>query len=262
MRENKQVLDKRDENVDPITTGQPYVPAGVARGENGPKITGQPDAHPADTGMSTGLGRALMGGLIGATLGILAGALANKRTAKGVNHAAKGVGDGAKTVAEGVNHAAKGVGDAVKSVAEGVNYAVVGPVAQGLNQVVTNAVDAAKNTAENAGQSVVGAVDAVKGAAEDAGQSVVGAVDAVKGAAEDVKPSDNQSFKAYEEPLVAGNKQVTTGEVGIGEQVETQTADISVPVEEELLVVVQTIPVDAGTPLSPGEADLIEKEVL
>lgn len=37
----------------------------------------------------TGLGRALMGGLIGATLGILAGALANKRTAKGVNHAAK-----------------------------------------------------------------------------------------------------------------------------------------------------------------------------
>lgn len=59
MRENKQVLDKHDENVDPITTSQPYIRsagtsigAGLARDENDPKITGQPDAHPAGTGMS------------------------------------------------------------------------------------------------------------------------------------------------------------------------------------------------------------------
>ena len=230
MSQTPQIWNKRDENADPITTKQPYgstgtsTSAGVARDENGPTIKHQPDAPSAGKGMSTGLSRALVGGLIGVTLGTLAGALANKRTAKGVNHAAKGVGQGAKSVAEGVNHAAKGVGDAVKSVAEGVNYAVVG-----------------------------GLADAVKDISENAEKSVVGAVDALKGAAEDVNPFDNQK--------VAGNKQVTTGEVGIGEQFETQTADISVPVEEEVLVVVQAIPVDAGTALTPNEADFYQGEV-
>ena len=236
MSQTPQTLDKHDENADRITTDKPdarsagtSIGAGLATDENVPTITRQPDAHPAGTGMSTGLARVLMGGLIGVTLGTLAGALANKRTAKGVNHAVKGVGDGAKTVAEGVNHAAKGVGDAVKSVAQGVSYAVVG-----------------------------GLADAVKDIAEGAEQSVVGAVDALKDAAEDVKPSDNQSFNLYK-PLVADKKQVVTGEKGIGEQVETQTADISVPVEEEVLVVVQAIPVDVETQLAPGEADFHER---
>jgi stress response protein YsnF len=267
MSENKQLLDKHDKNVDPSRSGQLYgrsagtsISADLARDEDGPTIRREPDVHPADRGMSPALGRALMGGLIGATLGILAGALANKRTAKGVNHAVKGVGDGAKTVVEGVNQATKGVGYAVKSVAEGVNYAVVGAVAEGLNSVAIDAVDTLKDTAEDAGRSVVDAVDTLKDTAEDAGRSVVGAVDTLKDTAEDVKPFDNRSFKLDEERLVADKKQVTTSEVGIGEQVETQTADISVPVEEEVLVVVQAIPVDAGTPLAPSEAIFIEGE--
>jgi len=219
ISENKQPLDKHDKNAEPITTSQPYTSAGTSigagldRDENGPTITRQPEARSPGS-MSTGLARALMGGLIGVTLGTLAGALANKRTAKGVNHVVKGVGDGVKTVGEGVNHAAK-------SVAEGVNYAVIGAV-----------------------------VDAVKDTAEDAKQAIAGAVDAVEDTAKDTKRSDNQSFKLYEDQLVAGNKQVTTGEVGIGE-LETQT-EISVPLEKRL---VEPIPVDAGTPVAPVEAD-------
>ena len=226
MSENKQPLDKQDENADPITTGQPYARsldtstgAELPRNENASTMTPQPDAQPADTGMSTGLSRALIGGLIGATLGTLAGALANKRTA------------------EGVNHVAKGVGVAVKSVAEGVNHAVIG-----------GAVDASKDIAEGVKSSVTGVLDTVKDIAEDTKQSVVG-VDALKGAS-DVKPSEHQSLK-LEQPLVALSKQVTTGSVGIREQVETQTAEISVPVNNEQVVVEPTTPVDAPNASNP-----------
>jgi len=267
MTENKQPWDKQDKNTEPMTTGQPYarsagtsIGASLATEENGPTIkpqpdgptagatiTPQPDAHAADKGMSPGLGRALVGGLIGATLGTLVGALANKRTAEGVNHAAKGVGIAVKSVAEGINQATKGVGVAVKSVAEGVNHAVIG-----------GAVDAVKDTAEGVKQSVTGAVDAVKDTAEGAKQSVTGAVDAVKDTSEGAKPYNNQSFKLDQERVVTGNKQVTTGSVGIGSQVETATADIPFLVEEEGLIVAIAIPTDAETPVAPGEADFYQ----
>lgn len=157
MSETKQSLDKHEKNVEPITTGKTYAPAGtsidtdLAGDKNGPTITPQSAASPVEKGISTGLARALMGGLIGATLGTLAGALANKRTAKSANYATKGVSEEVKTVAEGVNQAALGVGNAAKSVAEGINYAVVG----GL-------VDVVKNTALDAKESIVSALDTVK----------------------------------------------------------------------------------------------------
>ena len=196
MRENKQPLEQHDENTAPLTKEQPYarstgtsIRTGLARDENGPTITHQSDAHPADRGMNSGLSRALVGGLIGATLGTLAGALANKRTVLGANYAIIGVDDGVKTVAEGINQAGIGVKNAVKSVAEGINYAVVG-----------------------------GLVNAVNDTAEIALQSVVGALEAAKGATEDVKLFNNQSSNLNEERLVVVKKQVTTGEVGISGQ--------------------------------------------
>lgn len=219
MPENKQPLDKHDENTDARSTGT-SIRTDLARDKNGPTITHQSDAHPADRGMNSGLTRALVGGLIGATLGTLAGALANKRTVKGANYAAIDVGDGVKTVAEGINQAAIGVGNAVKSVAEGVNYAVVGRL-----------------------------VDAVNDTAESAKQSVGGALDAAKGATEDVKLSNNQSSKLNEERLVVIKKQATTGEVGIAEQGETPKTEILVPVDQEP-VVEPSIPVDAQNTIS------------
>lgn len=232
MTEIPQPLDKHDENADRIKTDQSYarsagtsISAGLPRDENGSTITRQPDES-AGRGMNSGLTRALIGGLIGATLGTLAGALANKRTAQGVNHAVKGVGDGVKTVGEGVNHAAKGVGHAVKSVGEGVNHAVIGAVAEGVNNAVVGTLDAARGAAEGVKPSVVGTLDAVKDTAEDAKQSVVGALNAVKDTAEDVKLS----------------------------------GDIPVTVEKRL-VVPQTIPVDAETPVASIEANLYQGEV-
>jgi len=59
--------------------------------------------------------------------------------------------------------------------------------------------------------------------------------------------------KQYERLVV--NKQVTTGEVGIAEQGETQTADNLVPVDKEPVVEPTTL-VDAVTPVIPSETDL------
>jgi gas vesicle protein len=68
----------------------------------------------------------LVGGLVGGTLGTLAAALANRKTSKGFNHSAEGVGRAFKTIGQGLGQAAQGVGEAAKSVSEGVTYAVVG----------------------------------------------------------------------------------------------------------------------------------------
>lgn len=145
----------RNENVGTIPTGQFYDrTAGTNTGtelpneEKSSAPLPQTDAQPASKGRNNNLNKALIGGLVGATLGTLAAALANKRTAQGANHAAKGVGKAVKSVSEGVNHAAKGVGEAVKNVTEGVNHAVVGTV-----------VDALKNTADSAKQSVEASAD-------------------------------------------------------------------------------------------------------
>ena len=329
MIDNKLPLDKHQENTDLSATAQTYTrstgtnignvprdenaptishqpdarPTGtstgnVPRDENAPTISRQPDTRPASKGISPALARLLTGGLIGLTLGTLAGAFANKKTAKAVNHAAKGVGEGAKTVAEGVNHSAKGVGDVVKSVAEGVNYAVIGAVeslkdsaedveqstvievdavkdttedakqftvdavkdtAENTKQFAVGTLDAVKDTAENTKQSTVGAADAVKDTAENTKQFAVGAADAVKDTAENVKSSDAQSSKLYE-PLTTGKNQVTTGEVNLQEDVETQLADLLVLTGPEELVD-QSIPVDVETPVVLGEAGFFEEDV-
>lgn len=181
MAQDPQTWNKQDETIGTVPTGQFYVRAvgtgigaDIPRSENvgtipresfyapptgsiggdiptpGNNSTSQPqtDNKPANKGKNNALTKLLVGGLVGATLGTLASALANKRTAQGANHAAKGVGKAVKSVSEGVNIAAKGVGEAVKTVTEGVNHAVVGSV-----------VDALKDTAESAKQSVESAKD-------------------------------------------------------------------------------------------------------
>lgn len=266
MSDRNPNLNKPDENAGSITTSQPYsrsegtsTSARLTTDENAPTITPQPNAQPASKAMNPVLTRALVGGLVGATLGTLAGVLAGKRTARGVNHAVKGVGDATKTIAGGVSQTAKGVGDAVKSVAEGVNYTVVGAIqdtTEGVNQVVAGALDAIKDTAEDAKPSVRSAFDAAMDTAEDAKQAVVGALDAVENTAEEAKPSEYQSDKTAKERLIIDAPQVNTGEVGIGEQVGTQTGTIS-PMERARLAN-QTIDVNPETPVTLSEADFCE----
>ncbi|MBW4566333.1 MAG: DUF2382 domain-containing protein [Mojavia pulchra JT2-VF2] len=77
----------------------------------------------------------------------------------------------------------------------------------------------------------------------------------------DVSAHDDQTFKLYEERLVANKQRRKAGEVAIGKHIETETARVAVPVEKERVVIERVTPVDAGKVVSPGTADFREGEV-
>jgi uncharacterized protein (TIGR02271 family) len=72
---------------------------------------------------------------------------------------------------------------------------------------------------------------------------------------------DHKMLRLYEERLIADKNRVKTGEVTVGKHVETETARVAVPIEKERVVIERTTPVDAGTAVTPGEADFREGEV-
>ncbi|MFB2838129.1 DUF2382 domain-containing protein [Floridanema evergladense] len=73
---------------------------------------------------------------------------------------------------------------------------------------------------------------------------------------------DHQTFRLYEERLIADKIRRKAGEVAIGKHVETETARVSVPVEKERVVIERNTPVDAGSAIAPGDADFREGEVV
>lgn len=72
---------------------------------------------------------------------------------------------------------------------------------------------------------------------------------------------DHQTLKLYQERLIANKKRVKTGDVAIGKHVETETAQVSVPIEKERVVIERVTPADAGRAVNPGEATFREGEV-
>ena len=62
----------------------------------------------------------------------------------------------------------------------------------------------------------------------------------------------NQLIQLYEERLVAGKERVRAGGVKVGKHVESQTAEVSVPVEKERVVIERSTP---GTTTAVGAAD-------
>lgn len=76
-----------------------------------------------------------------------------------------------------------------------------------------------------------------------------------------VNEQNHQTFKLYEEQLVASKSRRQTGEVAIGKRVETETARVSVPVEKERVIVEQQTPQNSRTAVTPGEAQFREGEV-
>jgi len=72
------------------------------------------------------------------------------------------------------------------------------------------------------------------------------------------KPQD-QKIKLYEERVVTNKSRQKTGEVAIGKKVETQTAQVSVPIEKERVVIERTTP--SSTTVTPGSAAFQEGEV-
>lgn len=71
---------------------------------------------------------------------------------------------------------------------------------------------------------------------------------------------NHPNLKLYEERLIASKNRQKTGEAVISKRVETETANASVAVEKER-VVVERIPVNAGTVVTPGEANFQAGEV-
>ncbi|MBD2775009.1 DUF2382 domain-containing protein [Iningainema tapete] len=77
----------------------------------------------------------------------------------------------------------------------------------------------------------------------------------------DVSAHEDQTFKLYEERLIASKQRRKAGEVTIGKHVETETAKVAVPVEKERVIVERVTPDDAGRAVAPGEANFREGEV-
>ena len=71
---------------------------------------------------------------------------------------------------------------------------------------------------------------------------------------------NHQRIKLYEERLLANKTRQKTGEVAVGKRVETETAQVSVPVEKERVIIERTNPTNP-TEVTPGEASFREGEV-
>lgn len=77
----------------------------------------------------------------------------------------------------------------------------------------------------------------------------------------DLNEQKHQTFKLYEERLIASKTRIKTGEVAIGKHVETETTQVSVPIEKERVVIERVTPSNAGTVVAPGEVDFQAGEV-
>ena len=77
----------------------------------------------------------------------------------------------------------------------------------------------------------------------------------------DLNESSHQNIKLYQERLIANKTRQKTGEVAINKRVETETARVSVPVENERVVIERTAGSSVGTPVDASAANFHEGEV-
>jgi uncharacterized protein (TIGR02271 family) len=76
----------------------------------------------------------------------------------------------------------------------------------------------------------------------------------------DLNDVDHQTLRLYQERLIASKTRRKAGEVTIAKHVETETAQVSVPVEKER-VVIERVPVTSTEAVALGEASFREGEV-
>ncbi|WP_337885959.1 DUF2382 domain-containing protein [Fischerella thermalis] len=72
---------------------------------------------------------------------------------------------------------------------------------------------------------------------------------------------NHQTFKLYEERLIANKNRIKTGEVTVGKHIETETATVSVPIEKERVVIERVPSTTEGVAVSPDEAQFQSGEV-
>lgn len=73
--------------------------------------------------------------------------------------------------------------------------------------------------------------------------------------------ADNDKIKLYEERLMINKQREKAGEVAIGKRVETETAEVAVPVNKERIIIERTDTVN-GTAVSPGTTNFSDTEVV
>ncbi|MCP6762728.1 MAG: DUF2382 domain-containing protein [Fischerella sp. CENA71] len=72
---------------------------------------------------------------------------------------------------------------------------------------------------------------------------------------------NHQTFKLYEERLIANKNRIKTGEVTVGKHIETETATVSVPIEKERVVIERVPATTEGIAVSPDETQFQAGEV-
>lgn len=77
----------------------------------------------------------------------------------------------------------------------------------------------------------------------------------------DLNEQAHQTFRLYEERLIASKNRIKTGEVAIGKHIETETERVSVPLEKERVVIERVAATDTATAVSPNETAFQEGEL-
>jgi uncharacterized protein (TIGR02271 family) len=77
----------------------------------------------------------------------------------------------------------------------------------------------------------------------------------------DLNEQAHQTFRLYEERLIASKNRIKTGEVAIGKHIETETERVSVPLEKERVVIERVAATDTATAVSPNETAFTEGEL-
>lgn len=71
----------------------------------------------------------------------------------------------------------------------------------------------------------------------------------------------HQTLRLYEERLIANKHRVKTGEVKVGKHVETQIAQVTVPVRKERVLIERVLPTEVGTVVDPKALKFQEGEI-
>ena len=71
----------------------------------------------------------------------------------------------------------------------------------------------------------------------------------------------HQTFRLYEERLIANKNRIKTGEVTVGKHIETETAHVSVPIQKERVLIERVVPTEAGRVVDANELKFQEGEV-
>ncbi|MEH2249280.1 DUF2382 domain-containing protein [Nostoc sp.] len=72
---------------------------------------------------------------------------------------------------------------------------------------------------------------------------------------------NHQTFRLYEERLIANKQRLKIGEVTVGKHIETETASVTVPIQKERVLIERVVPTEAGKVVDPNELKFQEGEV-